>query len=270
VRQPCPYGEDWIDDKASTATDSIAYKFTGKEYDSEMGYTNYGARYYDMKLSTWISADKAFVESKYFPKATDFDTEHDYYWYLKQDASNKLPGIGGVFNSVNLNVYAYAGLNPVKHIDPDGNLWAVMHFLITFQVALEEGHSLKDTLKYATEAYIADAKELQGLTADKTRIHAMSGKKEDGSYQSRIEAIKETHKFIDETKKTHKGVAIHAAQDLETPDYKGKEWKGFGFNKETVKHIVGDVVPTQETADKIYDTTRSFLRTKGRGSSGTW
>ncbi|MFH0977500.1 MAG: RHS repeat-associated core domain-containing protein [Spirochaetota bacterium] len=114
-----PYGEDWVDEKATSTSESVAYKFTAKEYDAETGYTNFGARYYDMKLCTWISVDKAFP--KYIPSANDFDTEHDYYWYLQQDASKKLPGIGGVFNSSNLNVYHYAGLNPVKYVDPDGN-----------------------------------------------------------------------------------------------------------------------------------------------------
>ena len=61
------------------------------------------------------------IEGKYFPKPNDYDTEHDFYWYLQQDGSKKLPGIGGVFNAVNLDVYHYAGLNPVKLVDPDGN-----------------------------------------------------------------------------------------------------------------------------------------------------
>jgi hypothetical protein len=39
---------------------------------------------------------------------------------LQQDGSKKLPGIGGVFNAVNLDVYHYAGQNPVKLVDPDG------------------------------------------------------------------------------------------------------------------------------------------------------
>ena len=37
---------------------------------------------------------------------------------MKKNGS--LPGMGGVFNYVNLHVYHYAGNNPVKYTDPDG------------------------------------------------------------------------------------------------------------------------------------------------------
>jgi len=42
---------------------------------------------------------------------------------LGKEARNhneNLPGMGGVFNAINLNVYHYAGNNPVKYTDPDG------------------------------------------------------------------------------------------------------------------------------------------------------
>ena len=36
--------------------------------------------------------------------------------------NENLPGMGGVFNVVNLHLYHYAGNNPVKYTDPDGRL----------------------------------------------------------------------------------------------------------------------------------------------------
>ncbi|HQG41421.1 MAG TPA: RHS repeat-associated core domain-containing protein [Spirochaetota bacterium] len=114
-----PYGETWVEDKAISDGYSTPYKFTGKELDTETGLYYFGARYYDARVSRWISADPAL--EKYIPKPNDYDTEHDFYWYIFNDASGKLPGMGGVYNSININVYCYGGLNPVKFVDPDGN-----------------------------------------------------------------------------------------------------------------------------------------------------
>ncbi|MGB4268762.1 MAG: RHS repeat-associated core domain-containing protein, partial [Spirochaetota bacterium] len=122
-----PYGEVWVED-VSTSSTTVAengyttpYKFTGKELDKETNLYYFGARYYDARLSRWISTDPALQEGKYFTKPNDYDTEHDFYWYLSQDGSRKLAGLGGVFNAVNMDVYHYAGQNPVKLVDPDGN-----------------------------------------------------------------------------------------------------------------------------------------------------
>ncbi|TWI71583.1 hypothetical protein JM98_02581, partial [Treponema putidum] len=40
--------------------------------------------------------------------------------------NENLPGMGGVFNVVNLHVYHYAGNNPVKYVDPDGKKTTIM------------------------------------------------------------------------------------------------------------------------------------------------
>ena len=59
--------------------------FTGKERDSETGFSYFGARYYDSDLMTaWLSVD---------PMA------------------DKYPG---------LSPYAYCAWNPIKLVDPDG------------------------------------------------------------------------------------------------------------------------------------------------------
>jgi RHS repeat-associated protein len=83
---------------------------TVKERDLETGLYYYGARYLDSKTSRWLSGDPAMGE--YVPEAPVDDKA--------RKRNGNLPGMGGVFNYVNLHVYHYAGNNPVKYVDPDG------------------------------------------------------------------------------------------------------------------------------------------------------
>jgi RHS repeat-associated protein len=86
------------------------YNFTGKELDSETGLYYYGARYLDPKTSRWLSGDPAVGD--YIPGAPVNDEA--------RKRNGNLPGQGGIFNTVNLHLYHYAGNNPVKYMDPDG------------------------------------------------------------------------------------------------------------------------------------------------------
>jgi RHS repeat-associated protein len=105
-----PYGELWIEKASSVSEVDIPYRFTGKERDAETGLYYYGARYLDPKTSRWLSTDPAVGE--YIPGAP-VDEE-------AKKRNGNLPGMGGVFNTVNLHLYHYAGNNPVKYTDPDG------------------------------------------------------------------------------------------------------------------------------------------------------
>ena len=104
-----PYGELWIEEVAA-GLDKLPFRFTGKEMDEETGLYYYGARYLDPKYSRWLSGDPAL--SDYIPKAPIDDEA--------KKLNENLPCMGGVFNVVNLHLYHYAGNNPVKYEDPDG------------------------------------------------------------------------------------------------------------------------------------------------------
>ena len=72
-----------------------------------------GARYLDPKYSRWLSTDPAL--SSYVEKNYDGPS-------------------GGIFNSVNLNLYHYGGNNPIKYVDPDGREPASSHIGLGLKV----------------------------------------------------------------------------------------------------------------------------------------
>ncbi len=95
-----PYGETWVEKTSNTGLEFLPYKFTAKELDEETGLYYYGARYLDPRYSRWISTDPALGE------------------YLGQSSK----GEGGIYNSINLNLYHYGNNNPVSYKDPDGEI----------------------------------------------------------------------------------------------------------------------------------------------------
>ena len=70
------------------------------------------AKYCNHKHCRWLSEDPALNE--YIPKAPIDDKAKKH--------NENLPGMGGVYNTVNLQLYHYAENNPVKYVDPTG-MW---------------------------------------------------------------------------------------------------------------------------------------------------
>ena len=93
------FGETFVEDnRFDWAT---IYKFNGKEQDCESGLYNYGARYYDPKISRWLSVDPLTDEM------------------------------------VSWSPYNYTFNNPVNYVDPDGRKpifpsWKVMQRMISY------------------------------------------------------------------------------------------------------------------------------------------
>ena len=96
-----PFGEVFIEERNNVW--NTPYLFNAKEFDEETGMYYYGARYYEPKLSVWISVDPI---SNYDP----LNSEN----YLDGEHNN------GFYNNMNLNPYSYCYLSPVILIDPNG------------------------------------------------------------------------------------------------------------------------------------------------------
>ena len=77
-----PFGEVFIEERNNTW--NTPYLFNAKEFDEETGMYYYGARYYEPRLSLWISCDPKQGKYPYF------------------------------------TTYCYALNNPIKFVDPDG------------------------------------------------------------------------------------------------------------------------------------------------------
>jgi len=91
-----PYGEERINEQtpaAGATSFNTKKKYTGKELDTETGLYYYGARYYDSRISRFVSLD---------PVARD----------LSQQRLFKEPQ--------RWNTYSYAENNPVEYVDPTG------------------------------------------------------------------------------------------------------------------------------------------------------
>jgi RHS repeat-associated protein len=153
-----PYGEVWIEELEGMGSNTVVpYLFTGKELDRETGYYYYGARYLDPRTSRWISGDPAIGE--YIPSAPINDE-------AKQRNGN-LPGMGGVFNLVNMQMYHYAGNNPVKYVDPDGrddeDVLTPQEYVTNVLLPL---YNLYDNFPYTSD----DTKALLGAKNDMQKI----------------------------------------------------------------------------------------------------
>src|SRR5690606_12056505 len=96
------FGETFVEEHRSS--NNSPYKFNGKELDEETGWYYYGARYYDPRISVWLSVD---------PLANmDYIMNDEAYINGEHNA--------GIFNSFNHNSYGYCYQNPILYVDPDG------------------------------------------------------------------------------------------------------------------------------------------------------
>ena len=160
-----PYGETWVEKTSNTGLEYLPYKFTAKELDEETGLYYYGARYLDPKYSMWLSTDPALGE--YIPQAPVNDEARNY--------NQNLPGLGGIFNTVNLNLYHYAANNPVRYVDPDGRFlasyYANSRFNISFKWYRDKYKENLDLINQYDRFYGTFTKTPSNTTVEDTIAH---------------------------------------------------------------------------------------------------
>jgi RHS repeat-associated protein len=88
-----PYGEVWLQERPSTP---VPYLFSSKEFDSETGLYDFGARYLNPRFAQWMTTDPALGD------------------YLGGEPN------GGIHAPPNLALYGYSLNNPATLTDPSG------------------------------------------------------------------------------------------------------------------------------------------------------
>jgi len=149
-------------------TQRTPFLFTAKELDEETGLYYFGARYYDPRTSVWVSADP--ILQKYLATGNPEQDQH-------------LPGMGGVFNSLNMNLYGFSHLNPVVYKDPDGNVVGkVIKEAVQNASARMAVHATAATISAARQRAVGAAwkmeKQLVEATGKGTRNWTATEKKE--------------------------------------------------------------------------------------------
>ena len=130
--QYMPYGEPFVNERTSSYNER--FTFTGKERDSETGYSYFGARFYDSDLMTgWLSVDPL---SDSIPYASP---------------------------------YIYCLNNPIKLKDPNGEIpilpiiWAVYEIGTSIYDAYETANTITDPNTSKSEKIAAGVGFLAGL-----------------------------------------------------------------------------------------------------------
>jgi hypothetical protein len=134
----------------------------------------------------WLSADPAMGE--YVPLAPIDDEAKQH--------NKELPGMGGVFNYVNLHAYHYAGNNPVKYTDPDGAVFKIKGGLIYKVRVMLALFRIERALKKSGDEIAL--KQFQDIKQNENYIVEITKpNKGDGNSYSRLNYINEKNEAVE-------------------------------------------------------------------------
>ena len=205
----------------------------------------FGARYLDPRTSRWISADPAVGD--YIPQAPANDDARKH--------NQNLPGMGGVYNLVNLHVYHYAGNNPVKYVDPDGKFGVdpdnniisadladindLNAALNSFQVLQHEGYKV-----VATDKQTGSSIEYYNYSAMNDGISRMSGELDYSSPEAFLSSlglmgdiISFTGELLNSASTIGAGNIINAGVTAASAINNGMNWNNYSTEEKTMAGV---------------------------------
>jgi YD repeat protein len=212
-----PFGEVFIEERNNTW--NTPYLFNAKEFDEETGMYYYGARYYEPRLSLWMSVDP--LEEKYY----------------------------------NSSSYAYCNNNPIRFIDPDGRklLFAsgtTEAFKQKFRVAIMYLH------EHNADGIIAQIDKSSTIIYITERVgepSAFSETKKTIYWDPNMGVLTSSDKKMSPTAVLNHE-ADHTLQYLKNPDKYAQDFKTFDpdyDNKEEMRVITGSEQKTALALDEI-------------------
>jgi len=122
-----PFGESFVDQRV-TNYEGSRYTFSGKERDSETGYSYFGARYYSSDYSIWLSVDPL---------------------------ADKYPS---------MSPYMYCAGNPVRLVDVDGRDWYIPEDAEYAKQLIEQAKERQKSYDSGSEEYNMLQEGIDGLT----------------------------------------------------------------------------------------------------------
>lgn len=102
-------------------------------------------------------------------------------------------------------------------------------------------------------------KDTQTTAAFDANIHAMLGTNANGEYQSLAQGLQAINGIIANAPLP---TAMHTTQDAATPDHYLAEWRGAGWNVDTVTHLLHDTFPSVDTIRNAYNNTLDVLSSR--------
>jgi RHS repeat-associated protein len=237
-----PFGEVFIEERNNTW--NTPYLFNAKELDEETGLYYYGARYYDPRISLWLSTDP--LQEKY----------------------------------PHISSYAYCGNNPVRYNDPTGmfpveTIWDIGNVLYDIGAAVV--NHIKGDHQAAKSNWVdlgldAGAMLIPYVPAGVTKAVKVADKAVDAAkvVDKGTDAVKTMDKTIDATKsaKTFDGGASTSSKTSNEALGKAKEANGIPRSQQPDKTIKPNT-PEGKAAGLDNRNVKQYEYTNSKGEKVT-